>query len=89
MSNPSAFTQWPWSSMLQDSDAEQIAVNIMVILKRTGDTWRPLPAEEYRAQREKDGGFSQREAQWFERLAPLVATEELARTLSADWAQVV
>ena len=87
MSKPSEFTKWPWCSVLQDSNAEQIAVNIMVILKRTGDTWRTLTAEEYRAERQKDGGFSPTEARWFEKVAPLVATEVLARKFSPDWAK--
>jgi hypothetical protein len=46
---PSDFaTTYPWSSVAQKSETESIAVNIMKILKRTGDEWRELTWEEYK-----------------------------------------
>jgi len=32
-------------------------MNILVILKRTGDQWRDLSLEEYAKERAKDGGY--------------------------------
>jgi len=37
---PSDFTNEPMGSVLQKSEAETVARNIMVILKRTGDTYK-------------------------------------------------
>ena len=88
MTNPSAFTVWPYSSVLRDSHCEQVAVNIMVILKRTGDAWRPMSADEYGSQPERNGVLSARQADLFHRVAPLVATEAMARKFSPEWAKV-
>ena len=58
---PSNFTKQPIASVLQKSEAETIARNIMVILKRTGDSFRPLSWDEYKAERLKDGHFTESE----------------------------
>ena len=56
--NPSDFCIKPWNSVLAKCEAEVVACNIMVILKRTGDTWRRLTVEEYEAERLKDGNYT-------------------------------
>jgi hypothetical protein len=84
--NPSHFTAYPWSSVLQNSESEIIALNIMLILKRTGDTFRDLSWEEYKAERIKDGNFSEREKGYFDAVLPYCKSAETARLFSAKWA---
>jgi len=66
MKRPSDFTVQPWGSVLQKSEAETIAANIMVILKRTGDEWRSLTWDEYKTERLKDGSFTEGEKVYFD-----------------------
>ena len=86
MTKPSAFKEWPWNSVVQQSEAEQVAINILVILRRTCDTWRDLSLEEYKANRLKDGGFSEREEGLFKTVYPLVCSVEKARKFAPAWA---
>lgn len=52
---PSDFaTTYPWSSVARKSEVERIALNILKILKRTGDEWRELSWEEYKTIRLAD-----------------------------------
>lgn len=86
--NPSDFTTYPWSSVLQNSESETIAQNIMVILKRTGNIWRELPWEEYKEERLKDNNFSERERVYFEKVQPYTVSEDMARIFYAKWKEV-
>ncbi len=52
---PADFTNMPINSILQNYKAEEVARKIMFILKRTGNTWRPLPWFEYLSAREQAG----------------------------------
>ena len=83
--NPSNFTKFPMSSVKQNSESEQIAVNIMVILKRTGDTFRPLTWDEYKEERLKDGGFTEGERRYFDAVIDYCASPETARLFSPVW----
>jgi hypothetical protein len=65
---PSLFTAFPMDSILQKSECETIAQNIMVILKRTGNEFRNLDWEEYKKERKKDGNFSTMEETFFIRV---------------------
>jgi len=85
MSKPSNFTAQPWSSVAQSSEAETIARNIMVILKRTGDTFRNLSWEEYSQERKKDGKFSEREKKYFNQVIDYCVSAETARLFSRTW----
>ena len=51
---PSDFLEYPWNSVTKNSEYETIALNIMVILKRTGDEFRELSFDEYKTERLKD-----------------------------------
>lgn len=52
---PSHFaTQHPWASVLVKRQYEGIALNIMKILKRKGNTFRPLSWEDYKSERIND-----------------------------------
>ena len=75
----------PYDSALQNSECETIARNIIVILKRTGDEFRELSFEEYKAEREKDKAFSQREKSYFDKVNPYCKDEESAKSFSNHW----
>ncbi len=83
--NPSHFTDKPWNSVFQKCEHETIARNIMVILSRTGDTFRPLSWEEYSEERKKDGQFSEGEKQYFESVINYCSSPEQAGKFSKSW----
>lgn len=85
---PSDFTTYPWSSRVGKSEAETVAANIMVILKRTGDEWRELPWDEYKAERQKDGKFSEEERRYFDQVHEFTVSEQTARLFSPTWKNV-
>jgi hypothetical protein len=69
---PSLFQEKPWGSTLQNCESEIIAMNIMVILKRTGDTFRELTWDEYKTERLQDKAvFSEKEKPYFEKVSYL------------------
>ncbi len=84
---PSEFTYKPWNSVLQKSEAETVAANIMVILKRTGDVFRDLTYDEYKAERLKDGDYSDKEQQYFEKVIPFCKSADTAVLFSKAWAE--
>jgi hypothetical protein len=63
-------------------------MNIMVILKRTGNTFRPLSWLEYKAERTKDGNFYEIEKGYFDKVIPYFETPEKAKTFSKSWAKL-
>ncbi len=73
-------------SVLQKSEAETIARNIMVILFRTGDTFRPLSWEEYKEERLKDGQFSEGEKRYFDQVIDYCDSPKTAKLFSKEWA---
>ena len=83
---PENFTSYPWSSILQNSESEVIAQNIMKILKRTGNEFRPLSWEEYRTERLKDGNFTEREKGFFEDVIKYCGDSESALQFCSGWA---
>ncbi len=85
MNKPSNFTSHPFSSVLRKSEAETIARNIMVILKRTGDKFRELTWDEYKTEREKDGKFSNGEKSYFDQVIGYCKSAETAKLFSKAW----
>lgn len=97
--NPSDFSGvWPWSSVFQKSEAEQIAINLMRILKRTGDKWRELKWEEYAEIRKADEAKAVSEdpkyrynfSEWaekphFDQVSRFCVSEEAAKSFSPAW----
>lgn len=51
---PSDFMKHPFDSVMQNCESETVARNIMVILSRTGNTFRDLTWREYKKERSKD-----------------------------------
>jgi len=88
MNTPADFIKHPWDSVLRKTDAEVVAVNIMVILKRTGNTWRDLTWEEYCTERFKDGGLTLAEQDYFTQVIRFCRSEIGARLFSKEWAKV-
>ena len=82
---PSNFTNYPWASKAQNAESEIIARNIMVILKRTGDQFRPLSWEEYSVERQKDGNFSELEKKYFDAVIPYCISADTAILFSPEW----
>ena len=78
--------EFPWSSVFKNAEREIIAKNIVVILKRNGNTWRKLPYEEYVAERQKDGHFSESEKSYFDDVIDYTVSAEAAASFSKYWA---
>lgn len=82
---PSHFTKHPYDSVTQKSEAETVAANIMRILKRTGDTFRPMTPEEYTNERRKDGAFTNMEIGYFAEVIGHCEDAKSAREFSPIW----
>lgn len=85
---PSNFTTHPYDSILQKSEAETVARNIMVILARTGDIWRELSWKEYQDERKVDGKYADTEYGYFEQVKWVGYSESNARKFSPAWEKV-
>lgn len=83
---PSVFAERPRESVLQKTELEIVAQNIMKIRKRLGDKW-PLTKEEYESERKKDGGFGYLEASYFDDVIKLIPDAVGAISFSATWAE--
>jgi hypothetical protein len=86
--HPFDFCEKPWSSIFYKSEPESILRNIMVILYRTGNTWRELPEEEYISERQKDGHFTTSELPYFREVLPYTINAVKASRVSKNWAQI-
>ena len=85
---PSNFTTYPWSSVLQNSESETIALNVMKILARTGNEFRELSYEEYKSERLKDSNFTDKEQSYFEKIILYCKTADTAILFSKSWVSV-
>lgn len=85
---PSDFNVFPYSSVKGQTEYETIAANIMTILKRTGDTFRPFDWEEYQSERLKDKNFSERERGYFDAVIGYCTNSDTAKLFSPAWKEV-
>lgn len=85
--NPSTFIGHPWSSVLQNCECEIVAANIMRILKRTGDMFRPLSPKEYVKERKKDGSYTPKELGCFDKVIKYCKNADTAALFSSTWAK--
>lgn len=83
---PSDFTRHPWNSVVNEYESEIVAVNIMKILKRTGNRWRWLTWEEYEREREKDGDLQIQEKEVFENIRNSCYSAKSAQEFCGTWA---
>lgn len=80
----------PMSSVFQKSEHETIARNCMVMLKRTGNTWRKLTEDEYLAERAKDGARNvEHELVYFRAVVVYTDNPASAAAFSPSWARVL
>ncbi len=87
---PQNFCLRPFGSVLQKSEAETVAKNIMRILHRTGNKWRTLSWEEYKSERQKDTeydifGFQDAEKIFFDQVVDYCKNPEKAIEFCSDW----
>lgn len=82
---PSEFNSFPFSSVMHNTECEIVAQNIMVILGRTGDTFRELSWKEYEAERMNDEDFSSVEAEYFDKVIEYFKSEDTAKLFSTVW----
>ena len=66
-------------------ESEMVAVNIMVILSRTGNEWRKLSFEEYKKERLKDGNYTYKEEHYFNAVVDYTTSAEAARGFCPGW----
>ena len=82
---PSDFIRHPYDSVLQKTESEIVARNIMVILKRNGNEWRELTWTEYSGERQKDGEYAGTESGHFKKVLPYCVSAEQAMKFSPTW----
>jgi hypothetical protein len=82
---PKDFKAQPMGSVLQKSEYETIARNIMVILERTGDKWRELSWEEYSKERTIDGDFNSGEESFFKGVVGYTVSSSKALLFCKNW----
>lgn len=75
----------PCNSVLQKTEAEVVAINIIKILARTGNKWRKMSAEEYQTERLKDGAFTFAELVYFDDVVDYTISYDTARLFSKEW----
>ena len=85
MKTPADFCVFPWASVTGNSESETIAKNIMTILSRTGNVFRPLTWDEYKVERLKDGNFTESEKKYFDKVIKFCFSPETARLFCQDW----
>lgn len=90
---PSKFCVRASDSVFHKREHEVIAGNIMLILSRTGDTWRRLPWEEYVAERMKDketdsSHFTEAERPFFDAVIGYTLSAETAVLFCPEWNKV-
>lgn len=82
---PSDFINHPFASVLNKTEHEMVARNIMVILKRTGNEFRPLSWEQYKTERLKDGSFTTMEKVSFDKVIDYCISAQTAKLFSKSW----
>lgn len=85
---PSDFRTFPNDSNLHNYESEEVARNIMVILARTGNTFRSLDWDEYKEERQADGHFTEGEREYFDKVLAYCHSQETAALFSPVWANV-
>ena len=85
MRKPSSFRNHPFSLVLAKNEAETVARNVMVILARTGDKFRPLLWDEYVLERGKDNMECSSEKKYFEQIIDYCKSSDTAELFSLSW----
>ena len=94
MATPKDFIKYPYDSVFHNSERETVALNIIKILSRTGNTWREITWSEYLNERIKDGGGNTHnykhgsESTLFKEVVRYTCSEDVARLFSPSWDEV-
>lgn len=86
---PKDFNIFPFESVKGSMEHETVALNIMVVLQRTGNKFRHLPWEEYKEERLKDKNFSEREKGYFNDVIDFCKSPDTAILFSPSWKELV
>lgn len=81
---PSQFIKFPINSVIQNAEAEQVALNIMIIRKRLGDKWQ-LSLKEYEDERGDSMDWEERD--YFKIVYPLIEDANGAKSFCNIWAE--
>ncbi len=83
---------FPIDSITQNNESEVVAKNIMIILARTGDTFRELSIEEYKKERNLDYELNSsaqtvglKEISVFDKVKDVANSIENASRFCKDW----
>lgn len=82
---PSDFLEFPYDSIFHNNETEIVAQNIMKILERTGNEFRPLTWHEYKEERQKDGNFTESEHYYFCDVITYCKSADTAQIFSKAW----
>lgn len=85
---PSNYLGYAMGSILQNSESETIARNIMVVLSKMGDTFKELTFEQYSEARRADGASERDmmlEKPYFEKVSPHCVSAETADAFCKGW----
>ena len=82
---PKDFKKFPTNSIMNKVEYEIVANNIMTILARTENTFRPLCWGEYMSERMQDGDFSMGERRFFDVVIDNFKDAETAAKFSLAW----
>ena len=89
--SPNDFNKFPWSSVMNKTEAEIVARNIMCILGRTGNEWRELTWKEYVDERMKDGdrrSYVDNEREFFSEVCAYTVNAKQAAKFSPTWSAI-
>lgn len=82
---PSDFLSFPAGSIFGRCEYEIVAQNIMSVLTRTGNEFKPLNFQEYKKERLKDKDFSEDEKFFFDNVIEFCESPEKAKTFCSVW----
>jgi hypothetical protein len=76
----------PFDSILQKTELEIIARNIIIIIQsRIANKFQLIDCDIYSYHRMKDGNFSKTEKKYFDIVSPLLTNEKDVRKFSKEW----
>lgn len=75
----------PLNSVFKKYEVEIVAMNIIIILKRTGDNFRLISWREYKKERIRDGDFSEYEKRYFDMVKGYFSSYKKIKSFSPYW----
>ena len=84
---PGHFTVYPMGSIKQSAGSQIVAQSINIIRERLGNDWA-LSWDQYKAERVKDGDFTDKEKKYFDSVIDLISSAEACINFSPSWSKV-